>query len=90
MNFNQLLFGTTDTRGDLVKIECQYCPMSISGYESHIKQLIERQETVRTPFRVERLSALEQIGWVFPDDVEITNQVITGLCPSCSIADSEG
>lgn len=87
MNFNKLLFGTTDARGDLVKIECQCCPMSISGYESYIKQLVEFRP-VNTNIGVKRISALEQAGWLF-EDIELVDGSISGLCPACSIADAE-
>ena len=88
MNFNQLLFDTTDARGDLVKIECQYCAHEVSGYENHIKQLVERRP-IRTPIGVKRVSALERMGWIF-ENTELVDGSISGLCPACSIADSEG
>lgn len=90
MKLSQLIFNTAiaDMRGPLVKIECEYCPMSISGYESHIKQLIERHRVNTIHVGLKRESALEHAGWVF-EDTNIVDGSISGLCPACSIADSE-
>lgn len=86
MNFNQLLFSNATRQAS---VQCRYCPCEILGDENHIEQLVELRP-VRTPIGVKQVSTLEQAGWVFPDGVDITDQVITGLCPACSIADSEG
>lgn len=82
------LFGTSKDHGEITTVVCQYCPFELSGYEAHIKQLLERRPA-RTSLGVKWISAMERIGWTFPEGVEITDHSVTGICPVCTVADSE-